>query len=433
MTKKPFVSTALWVAFGRTGGILVPFLIAMLFGASPATDAFFFAYSIVFALFTIFSHIFESSLVPFIVKHREKPEDALAFILGALKVCLPAGFIITLAVAAGLSFFLKQGTSIHPETARLIPRLYLEMLPALLMAMLVAAYQGFFYAHKLFWFPAVSPILRAAMMALFFVLFRDSMGIHSLTLGFGAGEALRFTAAHFVWKQTAAVRLNVKAAPLRAIFEFFHQAVFQILALVAINITPLTDSWAAAPLGAGKISLLNYADRIMQIPYLLFFYSVTQIFLSYWSESYLKQEAGDFFKHIEAEMRRVFTGALILVALLLVSASPLIRIVFMRSSLTEEQLQLLTVLIRWLAFGFLPGIMRVLYARLFIVIRESRFFFIQSWIELAVKVSLNLLLASIFGIAGIAAATAVTYTLTAVWFYRHLQRCKEAHLRKAAG
>ncbi len=431
--KKPFISTTIWVLLGRAGGVLIPFLIALLWGAGPATDAFFFAYAIIFSLQNIFAHIFEASLVPFIVERKDAPEKSMSFTLGALKASFPLMSLFSIGLAFALPFILRLSPSVHPETSLLVSRLYWEMLPGLLMAALVSAYQGFFYAHKNFWFPAVSPLFRTMMMALFFIFLRGPLGVHSLTLGFLAGETARWACAHWLLAREERIRFSVPPEDFRKVLEFFRQASFQFLALLAMNILPLTDQWAAAPLGPGGLSLFNYADRLLQVPYLLFFYGFTQIFLSFWAESFQKEESGVFYQKVGKDMRVVFAGAAALVFFLWIAASPLVKLIFMRSNLTEPQLLELTGIFRWLAAGFLPGILRILYGRVLIIIKKSRFYFLQCWVELFLKVGFNFIFADWFGIRGLAMATAAVYAVTAVWLYLYLKIQARGNSRAVKG
>lgn len=421
MTKKPFFSTTVWVLMGRAGGVLVPFLVAVFMGAGPATDAFFFAYAAIFSLQNIFAHIFESALVPYMAERKDSPQRAQAFTLQVLKTVFPVISLLSLAFGFLLPVVLNAQASVPPETARMISRFYWEMLPGLLIAALISAYQGFFYANKNFWFPSVSPVFRTLLMAGCFIFGRSEFGIHSLTFGFTLGEIVRWAAAHFVLTRGNGVEFSGPVEDVSKILEFFRQAGFQFMALVAVNLIPMADQWAAAPLGGGNLSLFNYADRLMQVPYLLFFYAFTQVFLSFWSESHAQEKFSVFFKKVEKDTWFVFAGSSVFVLPLWFYAEPALNLIFSRSNLTPEQLRVLTDVFRWLALGFVPGILRILYGRVLIIMRKSGFYFFQAWVELFLKIGLNFWLVSLFGVAGLAMATAIIYSLTALWLFYYLK------------
>jgi putative peptidoglycan lipid II flippase len=430
MTKKtkPFLLTTLLVMMGKAGGALVPFLIAFFYGASPTTDAFFFAYSLIAALLMIFSHVYETSLVPFIVEREENIQKEMALVLCALALGLPLCLILGLGTGLFVpSLLIRQ--SMPEETSLLIGRLFMEMLPGLMLAVLISAYQGFFYARKNFWFPSVSTLIRTITMIAFLILGRQKLGIHSLTLGFVAGEILRWAAAHVVLNRQGTLRYTIPSGEFQKVLGFFQEAGFQILALVAVSIIPLADQWSAAPLGPGKLSLFNYADRLLQIPYLLFFYGFTQVFFSFWSETHVKEGRAVFFKKTQRDICLVFWAILAAVVILWAAAKPVIQILFFKSYLTELQRVQLTEIFRWLSLAFLPGILRALYARVLVILRESKTYFYQAWVELLAKVGLNVLFTSRFGIVGLAMSTLTVYSLTTAWFYFYVKG--QTHKEKA--
>ena len=72
--KRPFLSTAFFAVLGRSGGLVLPFFVGLLYGVSEKTDAFFFAYALVIAMTGFFTPIFESVLVPALSRHKKNPE-----------------------------------------------------------------------------------------------------------------------------------------------------------------------------------------------------------------------------------------------------------------------------------------------------------------------------------------------------------------------
>ena len=56
----------------RSVGLIIPLIVARKYGVSGATDAFFFAYSILIFITGIFSGVAETVIVPFIAERRTK-------------------------------------------------------------------------------------------------------------------------------------------------------------------------------------------------------------------------------------------------------------------------------------------------------------------------------------------------------------------------
>ncbi len=429
--KRPFLSTALWTALGRLGGLMIPFCIAMIFGATPETDAFFFAYSVIFALLNVFGHVFESALVPHLARRKAEPEEVNRLAGDILRTCLPLAAGISLAIAAGLGPGLQVWGGLEAHGAHLTGRLFLEMTPGFLLAILVAHHHSFFCVYKQFWFAALSPLIRACVMLAAVFLFHKPFGIHALSLGFSAGEILRWMAAYGLMRRLTPARLLFPGPGSTAHAGFFlREAGFQILALFAVNLAPLADQWFAAPLGGGSLSLLNYADRLLQIPYLLFINGLLQVFLSFWSDDYHVSAPEDFARRIRRDARVVLLAAFVLGGILWLLRTPLIELIFTRSGLALAQRDLLAGIFGWLALALIPGMIRLFYARVLFVVNRSRFYALQAWAEFLCKVALNYFLCLRYGIMGIAMATLINYGFASVWLHVALDGFLRSHSRQ---
>ena len=101
-SKRPFFETTVLAALGRIGGLLVPFLAAAIYGASPETDAFFFAYMLAFVFLTLFSSIFEATLIPYLTEHGQAVSQTRAICLEVARRLFPAMALLGLGLACAL-------------------------------------------------------------------------------------------------------------------------------------------------------------------------------------------------------------------------------------------------------------------------------------------------------------------------------------------
>jgi len=95
------ISTTIFSIVGKAVGFLIPFFIAIWFGANYETDAFFLGFGIVLFLITIFSPVLESIVVPYIAEAQENSED-VGLIIGSV-------FIFTLFIFLSLSGLIYLG------------------------------------------------------------------------------------------------------------------------------------------------------------------------------------------------------------------------------------------------------------------------------------------------------------------------------------
>ena len=424
--KRPFFATAFFTAIGRSLGVIIPFFIAIIYGANPATDAFFFAYGLIFSLMAVFTHIFESALIPYLTEEKKEPNNLFGLANGILLVSLPVIGIICLLIWLGLTPVLVQWGGWNGVSARLVAQLFLEMTPLLILSVWIAQTSSVFYVEKIFWFPAFSPLIRSLVVLVFLFGVHQTFGIHALTGGFIVGEVARWGMALLFLFRLTTFKFQIPWRQIGGrILIFFKQTSLQILALVAISLLVVTDQWFGALLGPGSLSLFNYADRLLQIPYILFLAGFLQIYLSDWSDSYYYESSSFFWPKIQRDTRSVFFGALTFSIALWFGRDVVVRIIYGLGRLSGKEQETVANLCGWLAVSFVPGVIRLLYARVLFVMKRSLFYCMQSWCELGVKIVSNYFLVRRFGVVGIAMSTALVYSLTTLWLHFYIKKYRD--------
>ncbi len=427
MKERPFIQTVFLSALGRAGGMILPFLIAGVYGASAGTDAFFFAYSLAIAVTTLFSHMFEAAIIPYLAAERADFSSAAELMRRAFFKSLPVFVLLGGGVAVFLRPLLAATHGWPAETAALSARLFTEFQPFLWLGLAISAWNGIFYHRRIFWLPAISPLVRSLVVILLLFAAHNALGIHALTAGFILGELVRFLFSWRLAKRLLPPVRPVAAAsfPAEILKRFFKDASLQTAALLAVNLMVVSDQWFAGRAGPGALSLLSYADRLVQIPYLLFLSGFLSIFHADWSDAQANVSR-DFWKTLKRDMGLVLGGATLLAAGMVLSAKFWIALFYGTQKISAADRQTLTAVFVWYAAGFMPGAVRLALGRALIALKESRFYFFQAWVELGVNIFLNVVLMKVFGVPGIAMATALAYCLSALWLYVFLARKKNA-------
>lgn len=419
---RPFLSTSVFTVIGRAGGLLIPFLVAFVYGADHRTDAFFFAYGLIFALIGIFTHIFESAIIPYLSKYREDEDLVSALTNKAALMSLPVIIGFCVAVYFSLEPLFVRWGHWTPQAAQLLARMFLELLPLLVLHIWISSFQSIFYTRKIFWFPAVSPLLRSLTVIGFLYGTSQTLGIHALTVGFAAGELLRWAVALGALKKWTPWKFFTHRKDTTGILPvFFKEVSLQLLALLAVNMMFLSDQWFAARTGEGALTLLSYADRLVQIPYLIFVAAFLPIFLTDWSQAY-HQKDGTYKNKVNRDSRWVLWISAVLALLLWSFRAEIIRLIYAAKSLGSGDRQVVSQAFGWYALGFIPGMIRLLYGRGLIIMNRSAFYFLQAWVELLLNLFLNAVFVRMWGVEGIAAATAVVYCFSMLWLYVYLQK-----------
>lgn len=406
---------------GQAPTALIPPAIAITLGATAATDAFFLAFAVVSLVLTTLLAASQHASVPFLVDAEHRGEAILPELTTVI-----GGFALALLIAAGGLLAVGLAAPDGVNAAPMTQGYYWSLAPYGLLASLAGLAVSGLNAVRDFSWPALSPALRSAVV--FVVLFATagSLGAAGVALGYAAGEACRLAllAARLRRRTGASLRFGRVGATGR---EFARRAVVQMGASGLVAAVPLIDRVTASGLPPGSVSILDYADRLWQVPVGVVTSGFIVVSLAEWSHhlSAKQSRAG-----LGAAMRHS-AGALFGLAVpatfaIVALRRPIVRVLFGHGAFPLEEIDRLAD-----TFGTLVActpiyVAGLAYTRGFLAFKRTDWLLGASLGMVAMKIVLNVLLAPVWGLVGIAAATglaysAVTVTL-AIGFHRWVVR-----------
>lgn len=292
MSEKKEISRAtgimgLATGLSRIAGLVRDMVVAALFGAGFATDAFFMAFTIPNLLRRFFAEgSLTAAFIPTFadVHHRQGVEEAkrLARICWTLLLLVMAAVVVVGIVASpwivrviGYGFGSVEGKL---ELTDFLNRL---MFPYIFFVSLLALLTGILNVLGHYFMPAVSPLLLNLAMIVCAVLLAPffSVPITALAIGVLLGGILQLTMQFPLLR-----RMGIS---LRPDFHFSHPAVGRITRLmlpglvgVAIyQINMVVSRLLASFLPEGSVSYLYYGQRLFEFPQGIFVVSLAQAVL----------------------------------------------------------------------------------------------------------------------------------------------------------
>ncbi len=407
------IATTGWSTLGRAIGFLIPFFIAAWFGVSRQTDAFFFTYGLVLFLSGIFAPVVESVIVPFIAEARDRKEDIGQFIGRVLCISGVGLVIVVLVLLVLLRPFLAVVTDFNPPTLSLAYRLLLEISPLVLLLVWTSILAGTLNAYKKFAFPAVSPAFRAVINLVIIFAFKKTLGVHAIALGYVAGELARLLILLAVLDRLKVFKLKLSFRTDRRLREFFRTASYQTFGMVAIWLKPVVDKAMASWLGEGNVSVLYYADRLYIIPITFLCSGLMATTLSHWSARYYESGEKRLKEDVKRAVRIVGLITVLVAVFLLVFHRPIVRLAFGRGAFPPEDLREVSRVWVYFLIGLLSYVVARIYFQAHLVLKNTRFLMIYAFGLNGLSILLNYWLMKEFGVAGIALATTISYTLAA--------------------
>lgn len=404
--------TSAWNFIGKAVGLLIPIVIAALYGMTAGTDAFFFSYGLVTFLCSVFGPVGRSTVVPFIAEmDAESGERAEQFVGRAFLAVTAIVAAVTTAALLLLHPLLPLITDFSSEVGRLAFLLLAETAPLVLLLTWTALLEGVLNAHKRFALPAVSPAFRAVVaLAVIFGL-RGRLGLHAVPLGYVAGEAVRVLVLAGSLSRLTPLRFRAgdfaPALPPR-VRTFLRVAFYQNLALTAAGLNPVVDRTMASWLPTGGVSVLYYADRLYMIPASLVFTGVMTVVLSHWSGDHYREGLGRLRGNVYRAVRWAAPTALVAAGALVLLAGPLARLLLVRGEFSPAMLPRVVTAWRFYLAGLAPQVVVLLYVQAFLSLKDTRTTMLNAFCVNGLNVGLNYALMWRLGIAGIALSTTLT-------------------------
>ncbi len=407
-SKRPFYSTAFFAFLGRSGGFVIPYVVAFFFGAGAHTDAFFLSFTVMTFIVMTVTYLLESVLISWMVERKNSPE-ALAKFSSGIMVWSFLGALACFAVGAVvLKPALLRWSGISEQAAVWTLKGYFLMGPLLLLGCSVSVANALFCAYKIFWFPAISPLIRTSLTILFLCLYHAGTGVEAAAWGLAAGEVLRWLATFYLLRKTTSWKFRFDwKSENPAVKEFFRHGFLQILALTAFNLLPLVDQLFSSRTGPGGISLYNYAERLVAVPNQLFIVSFVTIFHTDWSEIHAQDGERVFWEKIRRDFVRVFILTAAIGGAFFLFRDPVVRLTLLRNNVAETEVEKVIGLFGWIVIGFAPMMIRFLCDRILYVLRQALFCLLYSWGHLFLKIAANSFLVDRVGLSGVGISTAI--------------------------
>jgi putative peptidoglycan lipid II flippase len=398
---------------GNAPGLFVPLGIAAAFGASAGTDAFFIAFAVSSFVANTFGAATQHAAIPFLVQARREERDVGRFIGEITAILLMLSTITILGANLGVSAYFQRWGLADLSERRLFGHFVWGFIPYVICTIFAGIYSGALNARHSYVAVAMSPALRSVIV-LAALLMTPVIGVYSLIAGYLAGELARVV--YLVNRLKKEQRIRYVVWPTRSdTREFLKSALAQVVGSGVLALVPVFDRIMAAGLGPGAVSLLDYADRLWQVPLGFAMSGLMVTTLSHWSE---RLYGGGSIRSLSSE-----TGRLAIVLFLLLTPLALmfavyrqqvIALAFSGSKLTPAEIVLLADTLGALVVATPLYVAGLTYTRAFLVLKRSEWLLGIGVLQLAVKIFLNILLIDRWGLVGIGVATALTYAMSSV-------------------
>lgn len=429
---------ALGTGLSRVTGFLRVAVIAYAIGATALAEAYNLANNTPNLLYDlVLGGILSATLVPVIVEHMDRDDDAIDAVATVIFVVLLAATVISVACAPLIiaMFNLNSSQSQAQTQATVAVPLLILFLPQVLFYGLSSLGTAILNARRSFAVPAFAPVLNNLIVIMVFLALPRVAGGSAPTLEqvahdnllllyLGLGTTLGIAA------MTAVLWPAIRAAgiSLRWKFQPKHPAVREIgrlsgwtLGYVVSNLIAYIVIQTLAN-GIEGVTEYAYAYIFFQLPYGLWTVSVMTAYTPEMAAAWARGELDDLRDRFAAGFRLLPVVILPLTIGLVALAHPIVALVLEHGSFDLASGDLTARTLMAFAVG-LPMFSTYLYAmRGFYALRDTRTPFIINLGENVANVVVGFLLLDKFGVVGLASAFSIAYAIFGVVALIVLQR-----------
>lgn len=397
-------------------------VIAHMFGATAATDAYLVALTLPMLFFAILSQALASVVVPVFTEYKARGEHREAWTLSAnvinlLFVLLSALTVLGVLAAPLVVKIIAPGLS--GESAALAAGLTRVMFPVLVFAGLATIFTGFLNANNIFGIPAFSGAVNNMVIIAGALTLGAVYGIHGLAygtvLGMAAAALIQFPA------------LRRAGFQFRFSFDWRHpgvQKLFELVVPVTIGITIsqlyiVVDRFLASMLAEGSIAALNFGNKLIQLPVSLFVLALsTAVFptLTTWVAEGRHQDVADLMRRA---LRIIIMTTVPAGVGLIILRVPIVQLLFERGAFDERATAMTAVALLFYSVGLVGFATNIILTRGFYAFQDT----VTPVKLLAVNLFLNLILSIILmgpmahgGLALASSLSALVNTILLVWY-----------------
>jgi putative peptidoglycan lipid II flippase len=333
-----------WTLLSRVIGLVRDIVIAVVFGAGMATDAFFVAFRIPNFFRRIFAEgAFAQAFVPVLADYKTKKthqevRELIANTAGLLSLVLCVLTLLAIVFSHQAVWLFAPGFSESSEKMQLAGSMLGWTFPYLPCLALVALCGAVLNTYQHFSMPAFAPVLLnvcmiAAALGLAPLLPQPIMALAWGVLAAGILQLLIQLPALKSKQLLVWPRLNYHHPGVKRIAILMVPAIFGA-SITQINL--LFNSIMASFLGEGSVSWLYYADRLMELPLGVFGVAIGTVLLPKLSQDHVEASPHAFSQTLDWSLRWVLLIGIPAALALVVLSAPIMASLFFYKNFEQQ-------------------------------------------------------------------------------------------------
>jgi len=413
-------STALLAALAAASGLLGfgrDTVIAAVFGASAAVDAYLVAQGLMNLVLALVADAVAKAVVPPVARAviEGDPQRSNRTVSTTLTVAaaalVPASALMALNAELVISLL---APGFEPEVAAQAARLTQIMLLATMLVAGTDILAAVCQAHGRFFFSGLQGIPFNLAMIIFTAALGARWGADALAAGFVVGSAFRLAVQ---LPAVRAVRLSLRPS-VRVRDPGFREVLRLMPALLVgtalVNVNTLVDRAVGSGQVEGTITALNLGWRLVTLAYTLLVVTLVAALYPALSALAAPERRGELRRLTGQSLGGLLVVLAPVVAVLLAVTQPLVRVVFGRGEFGDTAVRMTSTAIAFFAVALLGIAVGEVASRTYYALGDTRTPVAFAVLGMTINVIGDLTVGRAFGLPGIAASTTASFLFVAV-------------------
>jgi putative peptidoglycan lipid II flippase len=414
----------------RITGFVRDTLIAVIFGAGIATDAFVVAFRIPNLLRRLFAEgAFSQAFVPMLGEYRkQRGDEGTRELSGKVLALLAAGlFVVTLigvVAAPAVVYLTASGFAADPEKFALTTTMLRICFPYILFVSLVSFCAGILNTYGAFKAPAFTPVLLNLSFIAFALLLAPHLAQPVLALAWGVFFG---GVAQLAFQVPFLKRIGMLPRPRWAPHDEGVMRILKLMGPAALGVSVaqislVINTQIASYLGDGRVSWIYYADRLMEFPSALLGVALGTVILPSLVRHHHAQDPAAYSRVLDWGLRMALLLSLPAAVALGLMAVPLISTLFWHGEFLKNDV----IMTRHALIAYSAGLMGIILVKIL-----APGFYARQNIRTPVKVAvvtlvvtqlLNAVFVPWLRHAGLALSISLGATFNAAWLWYLVRR-----------
>ncbi|MBN1384024.1 MAG: murein biosynthesis integral membrane protein MurJ [Elusimicrobia bacterium] len=402
-------------------------IVANYFGVTKMLDAFYAALTVPNMIFNIISQPFVVIFIPLYIKYkltdRDEANHVASIFINYIFILLFLATAITFTFSSEIITFFGFNFP-NPETKITATKLLYFLSIIIIFSGLINVFTGLLNSYENFSLPAFSQMFVTISIIVFILFFSKKWGIYVFAWGTIIGL---FVQLIFLIPFT-----KIKGYRHYLDFNWNHPKVKKtagivfLFALLAIpgGLNAVINRIMASWLPEGSISALGYADKLVQVPLIIFSGSIATAIFPFLATQFAENKIDDMKNTLTVSIKMTGFVFIPLAVVMMVLARPIIQVLFQRGAFDIAATNLTSKIFIYYCIQLLVTYALVILMRLLLILQDISSIFKVLIIGIVMNIAMNFVFIRLMDppAVGIALSTSLGCLISTLLYFFFLKK-----------